>query len=69
MLHLFLIATLLVAIATAGLAVGVIVRGKFPNRHIGHNPELKKRGITCAKNDSAYCQGRPELDACKGCGG
>ena len=68
MLHIFLITTILVAIAVVGLAIGIIVRGKFPDTHVGHNAEMKKKGISCVKNDSAFCQGRTDSEVCKGCG-
>jgi len=67
MLHIFLITTILVAIAVVGLAIGIIVRGKFPDTHVGHNAEMKKKGISCVKNDSAFCQGRSDSETCKGC--
>ena len=50
-------ATLLLTLAIVGLAVlllGVKVffvkGGRFPNTHIDSNPEMRKRGITCAKD-------------------
>ena len=50
-------ATLLLTLAIVGLAVlllGVKVffvkGGRFPNTHIDDNPEMRKRGITCAKD-------------------
>jgi len=67
MLYVYLITIILVAVAVAGLAVGIIVKGKFPDTHVGHNAEMKKRGITCVKRDGAFCQGRSDSDVCKGC--
>ena len=69
MLQLFLIVAILVAIAIACLAVGIIIKGKFPDTHVGHNAEMKKMGITCVKSDSAFCQGRTDSEGCKGCKG
>jgi hypothetical protein len=63
----FLIVAVLVGISVAGLAVGVIVKGKFPETHVGRNADMKKMGVTCAKNDSAYCQGRTDSGDCSGC--
>lgn len=31
-----------------GIKVFFVRGGRFPNSHIGHNPHMKKRGITCA---------------------
>ena len=70
MFEIFIITAIFVALAFVGLAVGIIIKGKFPDTHVGHNADMKKLGITCAKNDSAICQGRtnhPNQDICKGC--
>ena len=68
MLNIFLISAALISLAIVGLAIGVIVKGKFPETHVGHNAEMKKLGITCAKNDSTLCQGRSKSAECRGCG-
>ena len=48
----------LVIVAVAVLLLGVkifFVRGgRFPNTHIHDNPEMRKRGITCAKDKEFY---------------
>ena len=53
-----MIAILLLTLAIVGLAVlllGVkiffVKGGKFPNTHIHDNPEMRKRGITCVRDD------------------
>ncbi len=63
----FLIVVVLVAIAVVGLAIGILIKGKFPDTHVGHNADMKKMGITCAKNDSTLCQGRSKSNGCQGC--
>ena len=67
MLPFFLLVVILVGIAVAGLSIGVIVKGKFPDTHVEHNEEMKKLGITCAKNDQALCQGRKDSTICRDC--
>ncbi len=32
--------------------------GKFPITAIGHNPEMKKIGVSCAKHDEIKCYTR-----------
>ena len=56
-----MMATLLLTLAIVGLAVlllGVkiffIKGGRFPNTHIHDNPEMHKRGITCARDKEFY---------------
>ena len=76
-------ATLLLTLVIVGLAVvllGVkiffVKGGKFPNTHIHDNPEMRKRGIKCAKQEELemlaaqkgkkVCSGQYS-DACAGC--
>lgn len=54
-------ATLLLTLVIVGLAVlllGVRVffvkGGRFPNTHIHDNPEMRKRGIKCAKDKEFF---------------
>jgi len=46
-------AIILLAIAFIGFAIQIIVKksGKFPETSIGHNEEMRKRGISCVKCD------------------
>lgn len=45
-----LLAASLIGIAFIGLAFNILFRKKsFPDTHVGHNKEMKKRGIVCAK--------------------
>ena len=53
--------TLLLTLAIVGLAVlllGVkiffVKGGRFPNTHIHDNAEMRKRGITCARDREFY---------------
>lgn len=43
---------LLIAILLMGVRVLFVKGGKFPNSHIDGNPELQKRGITCAHHNN-----------------
>ena len=52
---------LLLTLAIVGLVVvllGVkiffVKGGRFPNTHIHDNPEMRKRGITCARDKEFY---------------
>ena len=56
-----MMATLPLTLAIVGLAVvllGVkiffVKGGRFPNTHIHDNPEMRKRGITCAKDKEFF---------------
>jgi len=52
-LNLLIISLVLVSLAVVGLAFNIIFRknGKFPVTSIGHNPEMRKRKIACAKTE------------------
>ncbi len=67
MVQVFLIVFVLIALSFAGLGISIWIKGKFPDTHVGHNPEMKKLGISCAKNEDALCQGRKDSDKCDGC--
>ena len=72
----FLAAVIFVGLAVIGLGVKIFFRGKpFPDGEISTNPEMRKRGIKCAKEEElemlrgrrhASCDGNYS-DACKGC--
>lgn len=56
-----MMATLLLTLVIVGLAVvllGVkiffVKGGRFPNAHIHDNPEMRKRGINCARDKEFY---------------
>ena len=42
------------AILLLGVKVFFVKGGRFPNTHIGSNPEMKKRGIKCVQHDEYY---------------
>lgn len=48
----FIITAVLLGIALAGLGITILIKknGKFPQTHIGKNPEMKCRGIHCANS-------------------
>lgn len=68
-LILFILTVIVIALAMAGLAIRMLIKknGKFPETHIGRNKNMKKLGITCAKDESDLCQGRKDAPECQGC--
>lgn len=45
-----LLTIVLLGIAFLGMAFNIVIRKKrFPETHVGHNKEMRKRGIVCAK--------------------
>ena len=71
----FLAAVIFVGLAVLLLGVNIFFfRRPFPNGEISTNPEMRKRGIKCAKEEELEmlaagkkkCSGKYS-DACKGC--
>ncbi|MCK5536014.1 MAG: hypothetical protein KAI79_04260 [Bacteroidales bacterium] len=62
MIKLLLITIVLLAISLVLLGTRILLgklvfnkAGKFPITSVGHNPEMKKIGISCAKHDEIKC--------------
>lgn len=68
LLKLIILSAVLVAIALAGMAITIIVKpkGRFPETHVGHNREMRKRGITCARATDTGCN-PVDGAGCSGC--
>lgn len=67
-LKLVLLSIGLISIAMLALATRILLKkkGKFPITSVGHNPEMRKRGITCAKCDEqSRCQKIRQIDDLK----
>lgn len=75
----FLAVLVLVGLCVIGMCVGIIFHRGFPKYDVGSNPEMRKRGISCYKDEdarirkevlsgskSAGCTGEYS-DACEGC--
>ena len=48
------VALLGLAVLLLGLKIFFVKGGRFPNTHIHDNPEMRKRGITCAKDKEFF---------------
>jgi hypothetical protein len=42
------------AVLLLGIKIFFVKGGRFPNTHIHDNPEMRKRGITCARDKEFY---------------
>ena len=71
MIKILLITILLVAVSGVLLATSIIFKkllfnktGVFPNTSVGHNPNMQKLGISCAKGDAwkEYKDSKRNLD-------
>jgi len=57
-LKVILVAVVLVAIGTAGMAITILLKkgGKFPNTHVSGNKYLKRQKIPCAQTQDKIAQ-------------
>ena len=57
LLNLLIISVVLLTVAMIGLSFNILFRkkGKFPAYRVGHNPEMRKIGITCVKHEEIRC--------------
>ena len=51
MLQLLIITSILIGICFLALGVRVWIKGKFADTEVGHNPNMRKLGIRCAKEE------------------
>ncbi len=50
MIRVILLTIVILSIALVGMSFNILFRKKrFPETHVGHNKEMRKRGIVCAK--------------------
>ena len=56
-LKILIITVILLSIAMLGMALNILVRkkGRFPAYQVGHNRDMHKLGISCAKHDEIRC--------------
>ena len=68
-LKLLILSLLLIAAAAAGLGIRMLLKpkGKFPETHVSRNPEMRKRGITCAKQTDVGCHSTADFPGCSSC--
>ena len=77
-MEVFVAALILVGLCVLGMCIGILFHKGFPQYDVGGNEEMKKRGITCFKDEDArlrqesghggrvQCSGNYS-DACDGC--
>lgn len=68
-LKLLIISSIFLLIALAGLGIKIILKpkGQFPDTHISHNKEMRKRGIKCAQQTDIGCNPTDYLEGCSTC--
>ncbi len=51
--NVLILSLILVGISFLGMAITILVKrgGKFPETGVGHNPEMRKKGLNCARTE------------------
>ncbi|MCU0379103.1 MAG: hypothetical protein MUC78_12685 [Bacteroidales bacterium] len=70
-IKLLIISSVLIGFALLAMAVSMLFKrgGRFPDTHISHNKEMRKRGITCAQHTDVGCKPSQHAAGCAGCSG
>ena len=68
-LKLLILSSLFVSIAIIGFGIRMLLKshGRFPETHISRNPEMRKRGITCAQKTDVGCNTTNDYPGCVSC--
>lgn len=68
-LKLLIISVIFLALAVAGLGIRMLLKsnGSFPETHVSRNPEMQKRGISCAQKTDIGCNNSDENITCCSC--
>ncbi len=67
---LLILSVIFLAIAAVGMGIRMLLKsnGKFPETHISRNPEMRKRGISCAQQNDTGCHSTEDFPGCASCG-
>jgi len=70
LVKLLIISSVMVAAAFVFLGIRILLRenGRFPETHVGHNREMRKRGIKCAQSTDTGCNPERYSEECPACG-
>jgi len=68
---LLILSAMFLAIAAIGFGIRILLKpnGSFPETHVSRNPEMRKRGITCAQQTDTACHSSEGFPGCSTCSG
>lgn len=70
-LKLLIITIIIVAVCFIAIGIQVWIKGKFPETEVGHNENMRKMGLCCAKEEEMRLwknQNNNESASCGSCG-
>ncbi len=70
-LKLLLLSAIFMVIVFAGFGIRMLLKpnGVFPETHVSRNPEMRKKGISCAQQTDTGCHSTEDFPGCSGCSG
>ncbi len=70
-LKLLLLSAIFMAFVFAGFGIRMLLKtnGTFPETHVSRNPEMRKRGISCAQQTDTGCHSTEDFPGCSSCSG
>ena len=68
-LKLLILSAILLSCAALGFGIRILLKshGRFPETHISRNPEMRKRGISCAQQTDTGCHSTEGYRGCVAC--
>lgn len=68
-IKLLFLSLIFLSITAVGFGIRMLLKknGQFPETHVSRNPEMKKRGITCAQQNDTGCHSSDGFPGCS-CG-
>jgi len=66
LLKLLFLSTIILSIGAAFMGARILLKsgGRFPETHVSQNPEMRKRGITCAQQTDTGCHSSDGFPGC-----
>ena len=66
---LLLISAVFLVLAFTLLGIRMLLKpgSRFPETHVGHNKEMRKRGIKCAQSTDIGCNPGNRIQGCESC--
>jgi hypothetical protein len=68
-IKLLILSAIFLSLAAAGFGIRTLLKshGRFPETHVSRNPEMRKRGITCAQQTDTGCNPTDGFPGCSSC--
>ena len=68
-LKLLILSVIFLSVALVGLGIRMLLKahGRFPETHVSRNMEMRKRGITCARQTDIGCNPADGFPGCSSC--